>query len=57
MTPIVVVPSEWVLAYFFGLVVWYITDKYVEDFLVSLGVAMAYLVALTICLRIYYGHL
>lgn len=57
MTPVVVVPSEWVLAYSLGLVVFNITDKYVEDFLVSLGATMGYLVALTICLRIYYGHL
>lgn len=55
MTPIVVVPSGWVLAYFFGFVVWWFADRFLDDLIVSLGVSMAYLIALTIGLRIYYG--
>lgn len=53
MTPIVQVPSEWVLAYFFGLLLFYLIEQRAEDFRVSLAISMVYWVSLTIGLRLY----
>jgi hypothetical protein len=55
MTPIVHVPSEWVLAYFFGFLLFYLIEQRAEDFRVSLAISMVYWVSLTIGLRLYYG--
>jgi hypothetical protein len=55
MTPIVVVPSEWVLAYFFGFLLFYLIEQKAEDFRVSFVISMVYWVSLTIGLRLYYG--
>ena len=55
MTPTIIVPSEWLFAYFLGFVFWYLLDQKVEDLLVAFSVVMTYFLVLTVGLRLYYG--
>jgi hypothetical protein len=55
VTPTITVPSEWLFAYFFGFVLWYLLDQKVEDLLTAFSGVMAYFLVLTIGLRLYYG--
>ena len=54
MTPIVSIPSYWIMAYWFGVgVALYYANKSVR--LIAFWGVMAYLLGLTIGLRLYYS--
>lgn len=55
MGNITVVPSEWVITYFFGFALFYWVDQKTSDLMVSVGITMLYLVSLTVGLKLYYG--